>query len=253
MINKALIIAAGRGSRLGRHTDSRPKPLVKLCGLPLLERIIKTSAMGGINEFYIVVGYKKEMLMACFEKKKLPFKITWIENDEWEKSNGVSVLKCAEYLKDDNFLLMMSDHIFEAGNVQQLVKAEHLLKKADSILASDSMYKQKEGMDLDDATKITVQDGYITGIGKEIEHFNAIDTGLFLCSPAIFTELEQIYSKKGDVSLTEGNQALAKKKRFYYFDIGNNIWQDIDTAEDMKIARKKILKMYCKNRKKPSS
>lgn len=243
MITKALIIAAGRGSRLGEKTEKSPKPLVKLFGLPLIERIMQTAATAGINEFFIVVGYKKEEIIDYFNKKPLPFTITWIENEEWEKSNGVSVLKAREFLKNDNFLLMMSDHIFEAKTVQALASSDLLLKKSDLVLATDSLYMTKEGIDLDDATKIYEEKGIIIDIGKELKTFNAVDTGLFLCSPVIFTELKKFYNKNSNCSLTEGNRALAGKKRFLAFDIGKNLWQDIDTEEDLKVAQKKILGM----------
>ena len=143
---------------------------------------------------------------------------------------------------------MMSDHIFERNTIQQLVEAETLLDSADIILASDSMFQQKEGIDLGDATKIQVEEGYITDIGKEIETYNAIDTGLFLSGPRIFEELEKLFRARGDVSLTEGNRLMAEKKRFLALDIGKNEWQDVDTLEDMKIAEKKLMTLYRQNR-----
>ncbi|GAJ06237.1 unnamed protein product, partial [marine sediment metagenome] len=59
---KALIIAAGEGSRLGNLTKDKPKPLVRLLGLSLVERVILTAKEVGIDEFIIVVGYLGERI-----------------------------------------------------------------------------------------------------------------------------------------------------------------------------------------------
>ena len=59
---KAVILAAGRGSRLGELTKERPKGLVKLLGLTLLERAILSAKEGGVEDFVIVIGYKGEKI-----------------------------------------------------------------------------------------------------------------------------------------------------------------------------------------------
>ena len=59
---KALIIAAGIGSRLSSFTKEKPKPLIRLLGLSLIERIILTAKQAGIDEFVISVGYLGEKI-----------------------------------------------------------------------------------------------------------------------------------------------------------------------------------------------
>ena len=61
---KALIIAAGKGSRLNRLTEDNPKPLIQLLGLSLIERIILTAQQAGINEFFIVVGHLGDRIIS---------------------------------------------------------------------------------------------------------------------------------------------------------------------------------------------
>ena len=118
---KCLIIAAGRGSRLS--TKSKPKPLVPLLGIPLIERVIRTVNEAGINDFYVVTGYKAETIKIFLENlaQNININITTIFNDQWENSeNGVSVLKARDYLKEP-FLLLMSDHLFDPAIVRQLM------------------------------------------------------------------------------------------------------------------------------------
>jgi len=91
------------------------KPLLRVAGLPLIERTILTAHQAGLQEFYIVAGYGAERLKQFLSELPLrrDLKITVIQNDEWEcKANGVSVLKARKFL-GENFILLMADHIFE--------------------------------------------------------------------------------------------------------------------------------------------
>lgn len=101
---KALIIAAGKGSRLGNLTKDKPKPLVRLLGLSLVERVILTAKEVGIDEFIIVIGYLGERIKEKLENgNRYGVKITYVNSTEWEKGNGVSVLKARESLKTTLF------------------------------------------------------------------------------------------------------------------------------------------------------
>ena len=98
---KALIIAAGKGSRLKSLTIVEPKPLIQLLGLSLIERIILTARQAGIDEFVIVIGYLEGKIKDKLgDGKRYGVKITYIENLEWQRGNGVSVLKVKEFLEE---------------------------------------------------------------------------------------------------------------------------------------------------------
>jgi CDP-L-myo-inositol myo-inositolphosphotransferase len=119
---KALIIAAGRGSRLNGLTKDKPKSLLRLLGLSLIERIILTAKQAGVDEFVVTIGYLGDKIQANLgDGRKFGVKITYIENKEWEKGNGVSVLKAKGLLSSGNFFLLMSDHIFDVRILKELV------------------------------------------------------------------------------------------------------------------------------------
>jgi choline kinase len=117
---KCLIIAAGRGSRLSERGDS--KPLIPLLGLPLIERVIVTADKVGLTEFIVVTGHNGEELGRHLTRLSLDrdIRITSILNEEWEKDNGLSVLK-AKKLLTENFILLMGDHIFEESLLMKLM------------------------------------------------------------------------------------------------------------------------------------
>ena len=95
---KCLILAAGRGSRLAKRGDS--KPLISLLGLTLIERVILAAKKTGLTDFYVVTGYSGEKVRSFLDSfgKKRNINVTHITNEEWEKENGLSVLKARELL-----------------------------------------------------------------------------------------------------------------------------------------------------------
>ncbi len=116
---KCLIIAAGKGSRLYMKGDT--KPLVPLLGLSLIERVIVTAKKCGLRDFYVVTGYNGKNVKSFLKKLALKrdVKITTITNEEWKKENGISVLKANELL-NENFILLMGDHIFNGDILERL-------------------------------------------------------------------------------------------------------------------------------------
>lgn len=219
-----LILAAGKGSRLANRGDS--KPLVQLEGIPLIERVILTVMETGVMNFYVITGFNSDKIrerLVSFTQKH-PVTIGFIHNDQWEKPNGISV-HCAHGKIDEPFLLLMSDHIFDPQIVKEL--REEGVNEGEIKLAVDKRIKNNPLVDLDDVTKVQVEDGRILDIGKTISRYNAFDTGIFLCTPALFPALEESF-RDGDFSLSGGIGKMALKQKARVFDIGSRSWIDID-------------------------
>ena len=148
---KCLIIAAGRGSRLSSRGDS--KPLVPLLGLSLIERVILTAQESGLTDFHVVTGYNGEKVRHYLDRlsQGRDIHITHITNEEWEKGNGISVLK-AKGLLHENFILLMADHIFDKSI---LVNIKHVrVADGEVMLAVDYNLKTKKLADGNDVTKV---------------------------------------------------------------------------------------------------
>jgi bifunctional UDP-N-acetylglucosamine pyrophosphorylase/glucosamine-1-phosphate N-acetyltransferase len=69
-INSAVILAAGRGTRMGSITESLPKPMLPIGGRPMLEHILERLSLAGIERFFIVVGYHREAIEQHFRGTK---------------------------------------------------------------------------------------------------------------------------------------------------------------------------------------
>lgn len=239
-VNQCLILAAGNGSRLCPLSKGMPKPLMQVHGRSLVEHVIRDAHQAGIDRFVIVVGYGAETMRDWFSHHRLEgISITLVENPDYHKSNGVSVLKAREYFNSP-FLLLMSDHIFEASTARALLNRP--LTKGEVILAVDS--KLDSIFDLDDVTKVRRQGDHIAAIGKAISDYDAYDTGMFLCSPQLFDALE-LANRDGDCSLSDGMRILGRSGKLRAFDIGDASWQDVDTPEALAYAESMFHRGFC--------
>jgi len=232
---KALIIAAGRGERLRPFTDENPKPLIPLLGRPLIERVILAGKEAGLRDFIMVTGYLGEKLKAFLgEGSKYDVKIEYVENKDWRLGNGVSVYKARDLI-EENFILLMSDHVF---NPQILCKLQrYRIAEDECVLCVDTHLRYV--FDIDDATKVLVDGDRILRIGKELKVYNGVDMGVFLCSLSIFDALERSI-RRGQYSLTAAVRELAdeKKMKACCFESDEYYWMDIDTPRMERIAER---------------
>ncbi len=241
-VNECLILAAGNGSRIAPLSGGVPKPLVPLFGVPLLEHILMSSQAAGIRRFVIVVGYRADLIRSWFAGRSFAdISVTLIENREYHKANGVSALAAKSELHD-HFLMLMADHIFEPKTAQALLQQP--LADDQVILAVD--HRLDRIFDLDDATKVRRDGNYIIDIGKDLARYDALDTGMFLCSPALFNRLESA-KKNGNCSLSDGMRRLAQEGKLRAFDIGDAHWQDVDTPEAFTHAESIFERDLCQN------
>src|SRR6266852_2286912 len=224
-VNQCLILAAGNGTRIRSVSAGLPKPLVDFRGKPILEHVIRGAQRAGIERFVIVVGYRSDLIRGWFDDRSLGASVTWVENPDYHKSNGISALMARNEIHE-NFLLLMADHIFEPETARALLKQP--LAPGEVILAVDPNIGRI--FDLDDATKVRRDGDRIVDIGKEIAHYDALDTGMFLCSPALFDRLE-LANKAGNCSLSDGMRQLIAEGRLRALEIGEGRWQDLDTPE----------------------
>ena len=225
MIDQALILAAGHGSRLRDHVPVAHKALVQIEGEPLLVRTCRMLAQSGLREVVVVTGHCGADVRAALNGASgLGIGLRFVENPQWKLSNGISVLAATEVLAE-KFLLLMADHLFGPGMIAQM--RDVALAPGEVVLAVDR--KLDAIYDMDDATKVRLAGERIAAIGKELRDFNGIDTGLFACSDALVARLRAVEAHRGDCSLTDGMRALIEQGRLRALDIGAAWWQDVDT------------------------
>jgi 1L-myo-inositol 1-phosphate cytidylyltransferase len=229
-VTEAVILMAGCGSRLRGADETFLKPLVPVNGRPVVSYLLEALAKSGINKATAVIGFEANRLREAMQKLiPVEIELRFVENPEWQKQNGISVLAARGHVTAP-FLLTMSDHIFDPAIV------DLLMKRADrSILNLAIDRKLDSFFDLDDAMKVQTRDDRVTGIGKTLSNYDAIDTGLFICPQELFDYLERA-KRNDDCSLADGVRLMAADGKVHVIDIGEAWWQDVDTPEMLKHA-----------------
>jgi 1L-myo-inositol 1-phosphate cytidylyltransferase len=218
-----LIVAAGTGGRLRERGES--KPLVPVKGVGLLERVITRARSAGVEQFLVVSGYRGDAVRAALDaiSEREGVSIRHIDNDEWQRGNGVSVSKARPFL-DGPFVLSMCDHLVDPAILRDLMASG---AEPDTVTLAVDFNIAGSINDPDDVTRVKCSNGLILNIGKVIRDFNAIDTGVFLCTPVIFDALEASQAA-GDESISGAMNVLARQGRARTFDIQGRLWLDVD-------------------------
>ena len=165
---QAIMLAAGKGSRLGKYTKNNTKCMLEVYGKTLLERAIDALLLAGIKDFIIVLGYKGENVKKYIREKELDKKINiiYVDNDVYDTTNNIYSLYLAkDYLIKDDTILLESDLIYDVSIVKKLVDSKY---DSAAVIA-----KYEEWMD---GTVVTLNDeGFINSFieRKNFEYKNA--------------------------------------------------------------------------------
>jgi len=236
-ISDAVILMAGTGSRLRGSAGTIAKPLIPIAGRPLISYAIDSFAQAGVETIHAVVGPNGDELAAAVAPL-LPAHMNFrpIPNPNWQKQNGISVL-AAEGKVRTPFFLAMGDHLFERSILDQL------LAQADPARLNLAIDRKIESIfDLDDAMTVRGEENRIVAIGKTLDDYNAIDTGIFICPDSIFDSLHRV-RKENDCSLADGVRLMAEEGNALAVDIGSAWWQDVDTPEMLARAEQEVARL----------
>jgi choline kinase len=232
---KAIILAAGRGSRMKNLTDERPKCLLELRGKTLLEWQLEALRGAGINEIAIVTGYKREMLA---DQGLVEF-----HNSRWAETQMVSSLACAsDWLRADPCIVSYSDIFYHQDAVKSL-----MVRDANLALTYDPNWKKlwarRFGDPLLDAETFRLtKESILLEIGnkpRSVEEIQGQYMGLLRFTPEGWEEIERLQSSLGKedsekIQLTRALQMVLDAQRISIFgECYNGVWGEIDTCEDL--------------------
>ncbi len=228
---KALIVAAGYGSRLREISPS--KPLTPVGGVPLIERVIAAARAGGATGFIVVTGHEAERVEAFLSG--LDPTIVCVRTPDWSLANGHSVLTGADRLGGETHLLMMADHLFDPAIVSALIAAP----AAPLRLAVDRRLDNPR-VDLDDVTRVRTDSDAIVAIGKHLDAYDAFDCGVFVVDGEFHDALRRSIAAGGQGSISAGVEALATSGGARTLTIGDRWWIDVDDPAALAMAESDI-------------
>jgi len=232
---KAVILAAGRGSRLKGFTEDKPKCLNKIGEHTMIDIQISSLKAAGINDITIVTGYRSEMLEHLGRT---------IKNEIWNETNMVSSLLCAKSEFDTEVIVSYADIIYEKRTVSLLIESQ----KDFSIIYDKkwrTLWELRCDNPLDDAESFMIdENNKITDIGRNVDNYDEIQgqyTGLMKFSQNALSVIKDTLNKlpselikKMDMT-TLLRTLIHNKNNIYGVPINGN-WCEIDTIADLKLA-----------------
>ncbi len=241
---KAIIVAAGRGSRLRHLTRDRPKTTLTIQGRSLIDRQLDTFRALGIDDITIVTGYRAEMLELAGVRTR--------HNDDWASNNILHSLMYAQDVLDDEVVVSYSDIVYERSVAERLLDAD-----GDILAVCDAAWKDayvgRRDHPLDQAEKVVIQNGRICRIGKHLSADEA--DGEFIGLLRLSRDAAGLVrSTFAELTRSHGGRPFQAAQRFevaYLTDMlqelidrGHEVrpvtieggWREIDTIEDFRNA-----------------
>ncbi len=212
-----LILAAGEGKRMRPLTGTRPKVMLPVATLPMMEHLIRVVRDAGIVSIILVVGYHEEAVRNHFKDgSDLGVRITYVRQKE-QLGTGDAV-RAAESNMKGRFLLLNGDMLLKKEDVSALLSCE-----APCMAVYSSDHPEDYGV-------VTLHDGIISSLDEKSKKTdsNLINAGMYLLDTDIFTLLQEIVpSSRGEIELTDAlnryisEGILRSHLLSYWCDMGN--------------------------------
>ena len=228
---KALILAAGLGSRLAPITNDRPKSMVPVNGTPILKKQINNLIENNILDITIITGYKSEVI-ENFVKDFYPT-IKIINSIDYKATNNMySAYLAREYMIDSDFLMMNADVFYDSSVLKSLIDFEY----QNAVVTDIGNY-------LEESMKVIEKDGKLVEISKQISKEEALGASIDVykfskeAGEIFFNKCKEYIEEKNELNLWS---EIALNDCFKEIDFKacplNGRWLEIDNLEDLKSA-----------------
>jgi bifunctional UDP-N-acetylglucosamine pyrophosphorylase/glucosamine-1-phosphate N-acetyltransferase len=216
-ITKAVVLAAGRGTRLQPVTSDTSKCMLPLLGRPILWHILDTVHRAGITRVQIVVGYKKEKIIDYFgDGLEIGLHISYIEQ---EKRDGTAkAIGLASF--DEDFLVLNGDTLVDFEDIVRIVKSH----------SADATLGVRRVEDPQQYGVVEVDGGSVKSIVEKPKEFvsDLANAGIYAFSPEIFAAIEKTAkSERGEYEITSSIELLIEQGKDVAAVELSGIWSDI--------------------------
>lgn len=233
---RAIILAAGRGKRMGDLTDHHPKALLSLHGKPFIEWQMRAIQQAGITQIAIVKGYKAEVFS---------YPIHYFVNHAWENTNMLSTLLCAEqWLNEDSCVVSYSDIVYHAEAIHAIVASP-----GDIVIAFDpnwlQLWQRRFEDPLSDAEIFQYKDNILMDVGgkaKELQEIQGQYMGLLKFTTTGWQKVKKTLQPLtqdviAKMDMTTLLKRMLKNNEKIFVTPINTPWCEIDNADDYQLCR----------------
>ena len=239
IVMKAVVLAAGEGTRLRPLTEDKPKGLVEVNGKPILTHGFEQLAALGADELVVVVGYLKEKIIEYYGDEFDGIPITYAHQRE-QHGLAHALLTVEEHI-DDDFMLMLGDNIFEA-NLEDVLNRQQENRTDAAFLVEEVPYEEASRYGVCDTNGY----GEIVDVVEKPEDppSNLVMTGFYTFTPAIFHAAHLVQpSGRGEYELSDAIDLLIKSGRTIDA-IRMDGWRiDVGYPEDRDEAERRLQKL----------
>ncbi len=227
LLRVGVVLAADRSQRLTSVTGGGSKALLRLGGLSLVERAVRSLLAAGLERVVVVVGHDAGPV-ATVVGRLGHVRVNVVYADRWADGNGASLAAVqGELLGEALFVLVTADHILGKGGLDRLLGAGEPAVLIDPAPDRPAWAK---------GTRVRVVDQAVVAFGKHLEE-PAIDCGAFVLPPEVFVRQRQAASE-GDHTLAGAVTRLAQTRPLRAVDLPAGCWwQDVDTPQDVRAAK----------------
>ncbi len=233
---KAVILAAGLGSRLGEFTKYLPKTLLTVGGKPLIEHILRSLSEAGIGEAVIITGHAEEALRSSVgDGSEFGMRVRYVRNPVYATTNNIYSLSLVEGEVSEGFIIVNSDVFFHPGVLKSLLG----LEREGVVLLVDTRRELGE-----EEMKVVLRDGKVVEISKEVppEEAHGEYTGIALVPKGMveefFSALRSVMEEQGrGVYYEEAFRKLIERGAKVHIASTEGLpWIEIDTPADLEAA-----------------
>ncbi len=206
---QAVVLAAGKGTRLRPLTDEKPKGMVEVAGKPLLTHCFEQLVELDASELLVVVGYKKEVIIEHYGDEFDGVPITYAHQRE-QTGLAHALLTVEEHI-DDDFMLMLGDNIFQA-NLQDVINRQAEERADAAFLVEEVPWEEASRYGVCDTNKY----GEITEVVEKPDDppSNLVMTGFYTFTPAIFHACHLVQpSARGEYEISDAIDLLLDSGR----------------------------------------
>ncbi|WP_198664677.1 UTP--glucose-1-phosphate uridylyltransferase AglF [Halorubrum sp. 48-1-W] len=234
---KAVVLAAGKGTRLRPLTEDKPKGMVEVDGEPIITHCFDQLIDLGADELIAVVGYMKEVIIDHYGDEYEGVPITYTHQRE-QKGLAHALLTVEEHI-DDDFMLMLGDNVFRA-NLEDVVNRQRETRADAAFLVEEVPYEEASRYGVCD----TNQYGEIVEVVEKPEDppSNLVMTGFYTFTPAIFHACHLVQpSNRGEYEISDAVDLLIASGRTIDA-IRMDGWRtDIGYPEDRETAEERLI------------